>query len=594
MYQPFKPKSIVSTPFLFFTGKGGVGKTSTACATAVTLADSKKKVLLVSTDPASNLQDVLGIELSNKPSAVPDVPYLFACNLDPEKAAHDYREKVIGPYRGKLPDSVVATMEEQLSGACTVEIAAFDEFTSLLSDPSIVKEYDHILFDTAPTGHTLRLLQLPTAWNGFLNENTHGASCLGPLSGLAEKKGLYENTMNALSNSNQTTLFLVSRPDGSSLSEADRASKELKEIGIHNQALIINGLLHKPTTADETAIAFYQRQQQALKQVSSGLKQMMSYSLPYVAYSLTGIKNLRYLFNNYTVSPSSLDVSRETELELPDLSAVVRNFSEKKSKVIFTMGKGGVGKTTVASAIAVGLVEKGHKVHLTTTDPAAHLVNTFQDSNNNELLSISSIDPRDEVEKYKHEVLSAAKENLDEDGLAYLEEDLNSPCTEEIAIFRAFADVVARSEEEVVVIDTAPTGHTLLLLDAAQSYHKELSRSTGEIPESVKNLLPRLRNPEETDVVIVTLGEATPVLEAHRLQEDLKRASIEPSWWVVNQSLFASQTTDPVLYGKAMSEVEWILKVKNELAPQSAIIPWVKEEVKGYEMLRDLVSVQNV
>ncbi|MGB3569413.1 MAG: arsenical pump-driving ATPase [Priestia megaterium] len=587
MFQPFQPKNLVRTPFLFFTGKGGVGKTSTACAVAVSLADTGHKVLIVSTDPASNLQDVFEVELTNEPIEIPNVRNLYACNLDPEEAAKTYRDKVVGPYRGKLPDSVVSTMEEQLSGACTVEIAAFDEFTNLLANEEMVNQFDYILFDTAPTGHTLRLLQLPTAWSGFLEESTHGASCLGPLSGLDEKKGLYAKTVEALSNPKQTTLMLVARPDVSSLEEANRASKELKEIGILNQNLIVNGLMKKNISEDEISTAFYNRQQQALKKMPQELKQMVMYSVPYVSYPLTGINHLRHLFQSHTLPApeiKDIDLSQQNLAEFKD---VVEDFSVDGTKVIFTMGKGGVGKTTVASAIAVGLVEKGHRVHLTTTDPAAHLDFVFSNSEAKELLSISRIDPKAEVEAYKNEVLSKASEELDEDGIAYIQEDLNSPCTEEIAVFRAFADVVAKSDDEIVVIDTAPTGHTLLLLDATQSYHKELERSTGEVPESVKKLLPRLRNPKETSVVIVTLAEATPVLEASRLQVDLKRAEITPKWWVVNQSLYATDTVDPVLKGRAQAEKAWIKKVREELTSNCAIIPWQPEEKIGYEKVKE-------
>ncbi len=589
MFQSFDTKMIVNTKFVFFTGKGGVGKTSTACATAVTLADEGKKVLLVSTDPASNLQDVLEVGLTNTPMAIPSVPNLYACNLAPEEAARAYRDKIVGPYRGKLPDAVVATMEEQLSGACTVEIAAFDEFTNLLADPSIVEAYEHIIFDTAPTGHTLRLLQLPTAWSGFLEENTHGASCLGPLSGLSGKKQIYSITMDALSDSTKTTLILVARPDESSLLEANRASKELKEIGISNQALIINGLLQSYLPEDKISSSFYERQRNAIKQIPNELKQVVTYSLPFVSYSLTGVKNLRYLFKQYTMPATQSDVEGET-LSLPGLNKVIEDFSANNTRVIFTMGKGGVGKTTLASAIAVGLIEKGHKVHLTTTDPAAHLEYIFQNSEMNDQLSISRINPIVEVQAYKTEVLSKVRDELGEEALAYIEEDLNSPCTEEIAVFRAFADVVARSNDEIVVIDTAPTGHTLLLLDAAHSFHKELARSTGEIPESVKMLLPRLRNTKETSVVIVTLAEATPVLEASRLHDDLKRAEITPKWWIINQSLYATETKDPVLKGRAQAEVGWIQKVSTELTEKCAIVPLISEENKGYDQLKKFIA----
>ncbi|MGG0593494.1 arsenical pump-driving ATPase [Priestia megaterium] len=590
MVKSFQPEKMVQTPFLFFTGKGGVGKTSIACAVAVSLADNGHKVLIVSTDPASNLQDVFEIDLRNEPIEIPMVKNLYACNLDPEEAAKTYREKVVGPYRGKLPDAVVSTMEEQLSGACTVEIAAFDEFTNLLANEEMVNQFDYILFDTAPTGHTLRLLQLPSAWTGFLDESTHGASCLGPLSGLDEKRGLYAKTVESLSNPDQTTLMLVARPDVSSLEEANRASKELKDIGILNQNLIVNGLMSQYVQGDEISTAFYTRQQESLKKVPEELQQMVMYSVPYVSYPLTGINHLRRLFKSETLPETEIKNVELSPEKLSEFKDVVEDFSKNGTKVIFTMGKGGVGKTTVASAIAVGLVEKGHRVHLTTTDPAAHLDFIFSNSEAKELLSISRIDPKAEVDAYKKEVLTKASEELGEDGIAYIQEDLNSPCTEEIAVFRAFADVVAKANDEIVVIDTAPTGHTLLLLDASESYHKELEKATGEVPESVKTLLPRLRNPKETSVVIVTLAEATPVLEANRLQEDLKRAEITPKWWVINQSLYATDTKDAILKGRSQAEKAWIKKIKNELTSNCAIIPWQPEEKIGYEKVKEYIQ----
>ncbi|WP_394119920.1 arsenical pump-driving ATPase [Planococcus donghaensis] len=585
--RTFKPDDVSGTPFLFFTGKGGVGKTSTASATAVALADSGKRVLLVSTDPASNLQDVFGMELTNEPQAVDGIQNLFACNLDPEEAARTYRDSVVGPYRGKLPEAVVNQMEEQLSGACTVEIAAFDEFTKLLADERVMDDYDHILFDTAPTGHTLRLLKLPTAWSGFLDESTHGASCLGPLAGLDAKKDLYAKTVHALSDPNQTTLILVARPDTASFKEAARASHELQTIGIENQVLILNGVYSPVQNEDHISQAFAQQHQQALKEMPAHLQTLPVYSLPFVAFPLTGITNLRRLFTEPEWRPDALNTD-QMPTELAGLKDMVDHYSAQNTRVILTMGKGGVGKTTVASLLAVGLVEKGHSVHLTTTDPAAHLADRFGESGNDRL-TVSRIDPQLEVESYQAQVMEAAGP-MDDEARAYLEEDLRSPCTEEIAVFRAFAEVVAKADNEIVIIDTAPTGHTLLLLDATQTYHKELERSTGEIPKSVQNLLPRLRNPKETDVLLVTLPEATPVFEAARLQQDLKRAGIQAENWVINQSLAGTGTTEALLQAKAQSEWPWIHKVGSALAERTALIPWQAQDSIGYDKMRQLVT----
>ncbi|MDT8859545.1 arsenical pump-driving ATPase [Alkalihalobacillus sp. MEB130] len=587
MSRRFLPTSDTITSYLFFTGKGGVGKTSTACATAVALADEGKNVLIVSTDPASNLQDVFEVEIGYGATSIPNVPRLHAINLDPEEAAAAYRNKVVGPYRDKLPAPVIAQMEEQLSGACTVEIAAFDEFASILTNPERTNEYDHIIFDTAPTGHTLRLLQLPTAWSSFLEDSTHGASCLGPLSGLGEKKELYTQAVKALSNPELTTLVLVSRPDESALQEASRAADELKEIGLTNQVLLINGKLQQYVEGDAVSTAFYKRQLKALKNIPKKLAELATYELPYVPYQITGTAALRTLLND-----EPLAQKQENEANLTRSSAlkdVIEQIGMKQQGVVMTMGKGGVGKTTVAAAIAVGLAERGHSVHLTTTDPAAHLSYVLGKEVVGNLI-VSKIDPKAEVEAYKEEVLTKAKETVDENGLAFLEEDLNSPCSEEIAVFRAFANVVDQANGSFVVIDTAPTGHTLLLLDAAQSYHKELERASGEVPESVIKLLPRLRNKEETDVVIVTLPEATPVHEATRLQEDLVRAEITPSWWVVNQSFAATHTTDAILNVRAQSEIKWIKLVAAERSSQVAVIPWQLELAKGYEHVKQLTK----
>ncbi|MHB0861201.1 arsenical pump-driving ATPase [Paenibacillus sp. SEL3] len=587
MSIPFDPHTILRTPYLFFTGKGGVGKTSTACAAAVALADSGKRVLLVSTDPASNLQDVFDMKLSNHPVSIEGVPHLDVANLDPETAAAEYKDKVINPYRGVLPDAVIQTMEEQLSGACTVEIAAFDEFTSLLTNKEVRAQYDHILFDTAPTGHTLRLLQLPSAWSGFLEESTHGASCLGPLAGLESKQALYGDAVQTLSDGEQTTLILVTRPEASPLVEAGRASSELRGTGIANQLLVINGLLTHYSVEDRVAVAFYNRQAQALERMPKELQELPSYSIPLAPFNVTGIEHLREFFQS---SPSGTAVaataSADQKLAMAPLDILIQDLEADNIRVIFTMGKGGVGKSTVASAIAVGLAERGHRVHLSTTDPAAHLEYVFGEAT--ERISLSRVDPKLELERYQAQVMSENADALDEEGIAFLEEDLRSPCTEEIAIFRAFADLVERAEEEIVVIDTAPTGHTLLLLDATEEYHKEISRSSGVIPASVQHLLPRLRDPKETSVVIVTLAEATPVHEASRLESDLDRAGIPVKWWTINQSLAAAGTTDPVLNGRAQAELEWINRVNHMSDAHAVIIPWVPHEITGYEQLKAL------
>lgn len=569
----FNPQLIALTKYLFFTGKGGVGKTSTACATAVNLADSGKKVLLISTDPASNLQDVFNAELTSKGVAINDVPNLFVSNLDPIQAAAEYRESVIAPYRGKLPEAVINNMEEQLSGSCTVEIAAFNEFTNFIANETIQKDFDYVIFDTAPTGHTLRMLQLPSAWSNFISESTHGASCLGQLSGLESKKEIYKKAVETLSNNKLTTLLLVTRPESSPLKEAERASKELADIGVNNQLLIINGLIS--TFDDYISESLFYKQKNALEEISETFKQLNFYQIPLRAYNITGIDNVRAFLTSDNYIPSNEIVRAESIARLAD---IVNDLYQNHKRVIFTMGKGGVGKTTIAAAIAMGLAEKGEKVHLATTDPAAHLKLVIDE---NQKITMSHIDEHAELKKYQEEVLDKARETLTDEDIAYVEEDLRSPCTQEIAVFRAFAQIVEKAEKEIVVIDTAPTGHTLLLLDSTQNYHREIERSQGDIPESVKKLLPKLRNDNETEVIIVTLAEATPVYEALRLEEDLKRANIATKWWIINSSIYQTKTSNQMLAAKASNEVEWINRVDEHTNGKFAIIDWSPYDIKG-------------
>lgn len=581
--EPLTLEGLHLTRYLFLTGKGGVGKTSTASLLAVELADTGKEVLLVSTDPASNLQDVFKMKLTEEPTAVPGVDHLHVANFDPEQAAEAYKETVVGPYRGILPDNAIRSMEEQLSGACTVEIAAFDQFTGLLAAPEAEKTYDHIIFDTAPTGHTLRLLSLPNAWNVYLDENTTGTSCLGPLAGLNEKKSQYEQAMTLLENPAETTLILVARAEPVTLMEAAHAYKELKAIGIQNARLVVNGILPMTVSPDMYYQAFLRRQKEALDTLPAiFLHDVPVFSLPYATSSLIGVDQLRNWLKE--INYPDLTVERK-QLDLPSLSHLVEQLEVAGPGVVMTMGKGGVGKTTMASMLAISLSERGHDVLLTTTDPAAHLELTIE-TNQNPRLEISKIDPKIEINRYREQVYAAAG-NLTEEAHALLEEDLKSPCTEEIAVFRAFADTVAQAKDRYVIIDTAPTGHTLLLLDATESYHQEMERSTGEVPESIKTLLPQLRDEKKTHVIITTLAEATPVFEANRLQEDLRRAGIEPMAWIINQSFAATATRDPILSHKAETERVWLEEV-GRLSRQLAVVAWQPRPVSGYEQLLTL------
>lgn len=575
LYSP----SAAKTKYLFFTGKGGVGKTSIACATAVSLEDSGKKVLLVSTDPASNLQDVFGLELDNRGTAIKEVPGLMVANLDPLAAAAEYRESVIGPYRGKLPDSVIQNMEEQLSGSCTVEIAAFNEFSSFLTDEEKAEHFDLIIFDTAPTGHTLRMLQLPSAWSGFISESKHGASCLGQLSGLESKKAIYKKAVDTLADGSLTTLVLVTRPETAPILEAARASEELGALGIDNQMLVINGILERYDANDPVETALFEKQQTALKEIPQSLSQCPTFMVPLRAYNITGIENVRHMLSYSGTAAVETPVNPTDSYKLTD---IVDEIYQTGKKVVFTMGKGGVGKTTVAAAIALGLSRKGQKVRLATTDPADHLNLVVGQENG---ISVSHIDEKEELRKYQDEVLSKARQTMSEDDLEYVKEDLRSPCTQEIAVFRAFADIVAKSKEETVIMDTAPTGHTILLLESTQSYNRQIENSGGDVADAERELLPKLKNPDETEVIIVTLAETTPFYEAQRLADDLKRAGLTVKWWVINASYTLTDTSSAFLKAKAANESPWIQKVNQISNGSYALIPWKPFEVKGKNLL---------
>ncbi len=549
-------------------------------------------MLLVSTDPASNLDEVLGVGLGGAPTEIPGVAGLQALNIDPEAAARAYREKLVGPYRGKLPTAVVRSMEEQLSGACTMEIAAFDEFSRLLGEPDATAEFDHVIFDTAPTGHTLRLMTLPTAWTGFLDANTTGNSCLGPLAGLEKQRVIYEHAVATLADGERTTLVLVSRAQKAALREAERTSQELAAIGVRNQRLILNGVF-KATDSDPVALALEGRGAEALTMWAEFLARVPMCKVPLRTYNLIGLPALRTLVRESEgpLLQSSPSAQGPSLPPLESLASLVDDFAQAGRGVIMTMGKGGVGKTTIAAAIATELARRGFQVHLSTTDPAAHVEAA---AGQIEGLRVSRIDPHEETRAYVEQVMATSGKDLDASGRALLEEDLRSPCTEEIAVFRAFARVVAQGAGGFVVLDTAPTGHTLLLLDATEDYHREVARKASEMPEEVRNLLPRLRDPAFTRVLLVTLPEATPVHEAGALQDDLRRAQIEPFAWVINQSFAQSGSRDPLLVARGHGEAPYIREVVKKLSRRTALVRWVAEEPVGPEKLRQLFSVSQL
>ncbi|MEQ0654688.1 arsenical pump-driving ATPase [Klebsiella sp. JB_Kp009] len=575
-------------PFIFFTGKGGVGKTSLACATAVWLADQGKRTLLVSTDPASNVGQVFSQTIGHRITDISTVENLAAMEVDPMAAAQAYRDRVLDPVRGLMPADVVSSIEEQLSGSCTTEIAAFDEFTGLLTNHELREKYDHIVFDTAPTGHTIRMLELPGAWSGYLEANPDAAANLGPLVGLEKQQHQYSDAVKALSDAALTRLVLVARAQASTLKEVSHTHDELSAIGLQHQHLAINGVL--PPFAGENdplAQSILAREEKALQAMPDNLANLPRSQLYLKPFNLVGLEALRELFTQSKAAPA-LPATTLNVLDLPKLSSLVDELSQTGNGLVMTMGKGGVGKTTIAASVAVSLAKRGHKVHLTTSDPAAHLSYTLDGSLPN--LQVSRIDPKVETERYRRFVLENQGKGLDAEGLAVLEEDLRSPCTEEIAVFQAFSRIIKEADDHFVIMDTAPTGHTLLLLDATGAYHREMLRQMGQTHDNLLTPMMLLQDPEKTQVIIVTLAETTPVLEAANLQQDLRRAEIEPWAWVINSSLAAAKPSSPFLVTRASRELPLINDVTEQFAERIALTPLQNEEPVGAALLAKMAG----
>lgn len=573
------------TPYLFFTGKGGVGKTSLACATAVSLADRGLRVLIVSTDPASNLDEMLEVTLTDRPTPVPNATGLSAMNIDPEAAAENYRIKVLEQLGPEVSPDERSTVREQLSGACTTEIAAFDEFVGLLDGD--IAGFDHIIFDTAPTGHTLRLLSLPKAWTGFLKDNDRGASCLGPHSGLKMQEDRFRKALQALGNSKQTTIILVTRADRGAIREAARTAAELDALNLSNQLLVVNGRFHATDPTDVVAVALERDQDEALAAMPASLTKLQRDEIPLLGFDIVGLVALRALLSP-THQPPLVSTEPGTEpVDLPGLNRLVDDIAQGKHGLIMVMGKGGVGKTTIAAAIAAGLAKRGHAVHLSTTDPAAHV--SFVVDGVMPGLTVDRIDPRVETERYVAKIMASRGRDLDEQAKALLLEDLASPCTEEVAVFHAFSHIVAEARSAFVVLDTAPTGHTLLLLDATGAYHRQMTSQVAPTGAGrIVTPLMRLQDPNHTKIILVALPETTPVSEAASLQDDLRRAGVEPYGWVINKSLAVSGTRDPLLRLRLDRERTQIARVQNGLARRAFIVGWRVKPPIGVEELRSL------
>jgi len=570
--------------FLFFTGKGGVGKTSLACATAINLADQGKRVLLISTDPASNLEDVLGCSVLDKITSYKELSNLFTININPETSADEYRERAIEPLKKNSTPEELKKIQEGLSGACTTEIASFDEFSRFITGEGNPENFDNIIFDTAPTGHTIRLLELPAAWDDFLEKNPDGATCIGPSTALKSSKERYKKVITSLRDSKQTTFFLVSRSEKASLKEANRTSLELMELGLENQKLLINGVYNAIDKTDELGIKIEAIAKKELSEMPESLRNLEISSYPLLPYNILGLQKLRSLFDKELQKTIiNTEISKEAEIgnSLNNLHQLVDSLEVAGDKgLIMTMGKGGVGKTIVAASIATMLAHRGHRVLLTTTDPAAHVkdfINQLDELPEN--LTVERIDPKVETKIYTDKIYEQKSKNLNEEAKKLLAEDLKSPCNEEVAVFNAFSKAINKAKRQFVVMDTAPTGHTLLLLDTTGKYHKEILKSTSMSPDRISTPYMALQDANFAKILLIALPETTPMREAEALQKDLKRAGIVPYGWVINQSLSVLKNIkDPLLKKRAVNEGAVIKNINENLSQRTYIVPYLPEE----------------
>ena len=573
----------IKTKYLFFTGKGGVGKTSLACATAIKLADAGNVILLVSTDPASNLKDVLDTEVDEDIRPVRGIDRLFAININPEKSAEEYRNRVTQPLEGIASKEEIKKIREDLSGACTTEIASFDEFSRFVSGETEGANFDVIIFDTAPTGHTLRLLELPAAWSSFTEENPDGASCLGPTSALKSGKERYFNVSERLRDASLTSYYIVARADKASLKEASRTSNELIELGMNNQLLYINGVFKAMDKNDQLAMNIEAMGDEQLETIPDNLKKLPLKTFPLLPYNVLGIEKLHSLFDTelqILISNRVLSTSVGPTQVLKGIHTLVDElcFSQQHG-LIMTMGKGGVGKTIAASVIAVLLANKGFDVLLTTTDPAAHIQDFIEQLGSLPAnLTVERIDPKVETQRYIDKIMDHKGQGQSEEAKKLILEDLKSPCTEEVAVFHAFSKAISMAKRKFVVMDTAPTGHTLLLLDTAGSYHRDIMRNSTD---AVRFRTPYMSLQDQTlsKIILVTLPETTPMREAGSLQDDLKRAGIKPYAWLINQSLsMLTGISDPLLKSRANAEIEVIDTIKEIYSEKTFGIPFVAEK----------------
>ncbi|MDA8087343.1 MAG: TRC40/GET3/ArsA family transport-energizing ATPase [Nitrospiraceae bacterium] len=592
------------TRYIFFSGKGGVGKTTMASATAIHYAMEGKKTLIVTTDPASNLADVFEQEIGHKITPIKGVDNLLAMEIEPDEATREYKERIIGPYREVMPGDVIASLEENLSGPCTTEMASFDRFIDFMESD----EYDVIVFDTAPTGHTIRLLELPVDWSKHIEESAKGTgqTCLGPVQTIQDSKKKYDRAAALLKDHERTNFIFVMRPEELSLYETLRASRELETIGIDSGGIVINGILPEEVCEIDFFRRKYESQQNVINEAKVAIKKPARHMLlrDNEVKGIDALKDVAHeLFNGERdagIVKSEPQARPFFEIDTPDVQKMW--LPERGTKALFFTGKGGVGKTTVSCIASVYASQKGFKTLLVTTDPAAHIGEVLRVKAGSEPVKVTDnlhavmVDQEAAFRQYKEKVLNDARGKYSDDMIAAMEEELNSPCTEEMAAFDKFIQFIESRDYDLVVFDTAPTGHTLRLLDLPFGYAKQMEMMVcgDEAKKTAQNrfreIINILRDGERTVFSLVLYPESTPILESYRAMRDLKDAGIETQLVVANMILPDGVATNEFFRNRRAMQMEHLEEIRDRFSLPVMVFPLLEEEPRGLDALRKSLS----
>jgi len=604
------------TQFIFFSGKGGVGKTSMACAHAVRYADEGKRTLIVTTDPASNLADVFKQKIGHQVTPIVEVPNLSAMEIDPDQATQEYIDRAMSPIRAAFPPQIVQVMEEQMSGPCTAEVAAFDRFTDFLDIPAENgSAFEVVIFDTAPTGHTIRLLELPAEWSQSIDAASAGSgqTCLGPAAAIQDAKHKYERALSAMRQSAQTSFVFVLHPEAISIKETRRAIDELIKLDIENFNLIINGIIPHEGRRNPLFAARAEMQARYLVQIEFNFsypKQRMTL----LADEISGVSKLRQVGKIFfdgepdSGSDERAGVQLQNETFASSLNDVRARLSPNgHRKTVFFAGKGGVGKTVASCITAVWLARQGFRTLLLTTDPAAHLGDVLDTSVGDDVTAVSgqpnlwavNIDPKAAAETYKTRILDDARQRgRPESAIKVMEEELNSPCTEEMAAFDKFIEYASQEGWDSVIFDTAPTGHTLRLLELPVDWSKQIdvkvfasvdaTAADDVAKERFGKVIEMMSDPEQSTFAFVMYPESTPILEAWRAAQELGSVGIHPGLVVANMVIPAEQVTTPFVQSRRVMQEKYLKEIVKRFSVPLAQIPLLPQEIKGLKMLAEL------